>query len=80
MESQLQKYYENRFSMCASDAWRDLIEDVQGMLDAANGIEGISTLEQLHFRKGEVSIMRWILSLESVSQNAYEELQRESDV
>jgi hypothetical protein len=75
----LDKYYQNRFSMMATDGWLDLIDDVKKMLDSTNTIEGIDSEKQLMFRKGEISIMRWLLSLREVSETAYKELKNEDD-
>ena len=78
MTPELQKYYEDRFQMFATQGWRDLMEDVQTMLDASNSLSGV-TPENLGFKQGELSIMRWILSLKQTSENAYQELQNETD-
>jgi phage protein U len=79
MSPELQTYYEQRLSMMGDPAWVDLMEDVQQMLDATNSIESIQDEKTLHFRRGEVSMMRWMLSLKQVSEQAYEELKRAPD-
>lgn len=61
MDIALQKYYESRFEMFAHPAWKDLMEDVQNMMDATNTLSGV-TPENVGFKQGEVSIMRWILT------------------
>jgi len=76
MTPELQKYYEERISMCSSDAWKDLMEDVQTMLSATNVLDGV-TPETLQYKQGEVSIMRWILALKDVSEQTYEELKKD---
>ena len=77
MTPELQKYYEERISMCSSDAWKDLMEDVQTMLDATNKLDGVTT-ENLQFKQGEVSIMRWLMALKDVSEQTYEELKKDA--
>jgi hypothetical protein len=57
MDINLQKYYESRLDMMSSTAWKELMEDVQKMLDATNTLSG-ATPENLGFKQGEVSIMR----------------------
>ena len=76
MDARLQRYYEERLSMCASDGWKDLMDDVMTMLDATNTLDGV-TLENMRYKQGEVSIMRWMLSLGEVSEQAYEQLKDE---
>ena len=73
MTPQLQRYYEERISMCSSEAWKDLMEDVETMLAATNTLDGV-TKDNVDFKKGEVSIMRWMLSLKDVSEQAYQQL------
>jgi hypothetical protein len=73
MTPELQKYYEERISMCSSEAWKDLMQDVETMLAATNTLDGV-TKDNVDFKKGEVSIMRWMLSLKEVSEQAYQQL------
>jgi hypothetical protein len=79
MKKEIQKYYEDRFAMMATQGWKDLIEDVETMLVATDNLGGISTQEQLHFRKGEVSMMNWLKNLRDASGEVYERLQEEGD-
>ena len=79
MNRQLQDYYEERFSMMASKGWKDLIEDIELMLDSTDTIKGVDTEQQLWFRKGEVSIMTWLKNLKESSTEVYEQLQKEED-
>ena len=79
MKKEIQKYYEDRFAMMTTQGWKDLIEDVETMLAATDNVGGISTIEQLHFRKGEVSIMNWLKNLRDASGEVYERLQEEED-
>jgi len=79
MKKEIQKYYEDRFAMMATQGWKDLIEDVETMLVATDNLGGISTVEQLHFRKGEVSVMNWIKNLRDASGEVYERLQEEDE-
>ena len=79
MNKELQRYYENRFGMMATHGWTDLIEDVELMMKSTDTISGIETTEQLHFRKGELSIMNWLKTLRESSSEVYEQLQEESE-
>jgi hypothetical protein len=79
MNRELQDYYENRFSMASTQGWQDLLEDIDLMLSSTDTVKGVDTVEQLHFRKGEVSIMTWIKNLKQSSEEVYEQLQQEED-
>lgn len=71
MDKELEAYYEERFVMFSSKGWKDLIEDVEAMLVSTNSLSGVNTESELHFKKGEVSIMQWLLTLEDSSREAY---------
>lgn len=79
MNRELQDYYENRFAMMAMPGWNDLLEDLDLMIKSTDTIGGIETTEQLHFRKGELSIMNWIKTLKESSAEVYEQLQEDVD-
>jgi hypothetical protein len=78
MDSQLQAYYEKRLSMMGDTAWKQLMEDVTQMLDATNDLSSVPDEKTLHYRRGEISMMRWMLSLKETSENAYKGLQDET--
>ena len=74
MNPELQRYYENRFSMMGSDGWKELMEDIDTMISALNNISVIPDEQSLQFKKGELSILTWLKNLKLVSERAYEEL------
>lgn len=78
MSPELQKYYEERFSMMATQGWIDLMEDVANMIRSTNSLRGI-TPDKLLFRQGELNIMDWLMNLKAVSERAYEDLQNAGD-
>lgn len=74
MDQKLQKYYEDRFDLFSRPGWRDLMEDVDVMLEAMNNVSTIADEKSLQFRKGEISILVWLKTLKGVSEQAYEDL------
>lgn len=74
MTPELQKYYEERFSMMATEGWKDLMEDIDNMVNSLNNISTIPDEKSLQFKKGELSILTWLKTLKQVSTQAYEEL------
>jgi hypothetical protein len=74
MNPELQKYYEERFSMMSTQGWADLMEDVDKMIEPLNNISTISDEKSLQFRKGELSILVWLKNLKQVSEMAFEDL------
>lgn len=74
MSPDLQKYYENRFSTMSTDGWKDLMDDIDNMINSLNNISTIPDEKSLQFKKGELSILTWLKTLKQVSTQAYEEL------
>ena len=80
MTPELQKYYEERFSMFSQQGWLDLMEDVDKMLESLNNISTIEDGNALEFRKGELSILLWVRNLKQISERAYEDLRAETNL
>ena len=74
MNKELQTYYEERFSMMATQGWKELLEDIDNMIEPLNNISTIEDEKSLQFRKGELSILTWLKNLKQVSERAYEDL------
>ena len=74
-DKQLQSYYESRFSMMASEGWKELMEDAQEMFNSLNHVLSIQTEADLHVKKGQLDILMWLLNLKSASEQAYASLQ-----
>ena len=74
MSPELQKYYEERFTMMSTQGWVDLMEDIDKMIEPLNNISTIADEKSLQFRKGEYSILIWLKNLKQVSERAFEDL------
>jgi hypothetical protein len=74
MTPELQKYYEERFSMMSTQGWIDLLDDINLMITSLNNISTVSDEKDLQFKKGELSILTWLKTLKQVSEQAYEDL------
>jgi hypothetical protein len=74
MNQELQKYYEERFSMMSTQGWTELMEDVDKMIEPLNNVLTIVDEKGLQFRKGELSILIWLKNLKQVSERAFEDL------
>ena len=75
MDKDLQHYYENRFEMMASEGWKQLIEDIDAVIEAYDDVDSIDSIEKLYTRKGQLDILRWIKTLKETSEVAWEDLQ-----
>lgn len=77
MDKELQDYYESRFSMFASEGWKHLMEDVDSMIDATDRLSNIKDENDLNFKRGELSIMKWLKGLKEITELAYKEIKNE---
>jgi hypothetical protein len=80
MDKALQKYYEDRFSMMASDGWKDFIEDVEKIIDTYNNVRSLKTSDDLYKRQGQLDILYWVLDLKQESEAAWKELNNEENL
>jgi hypothetical protein len=78
MDKKLQQYYEARFSMMATEGWKDLIEDAQGFFDGINKVAAIQNENDLFMKKGQLDVLQWLLSLKDSSSQTYESLINDS--
>ena len=78
-DQELQEYYEERLDMMSGKAWKQLIEDVEAMVATTNNINAIQDEKTLHFRRGELSIMNWLLGLKEMSLIGYNQIIGGSD-
>ena len=77
MDKELQQYYESRFEMMATKGYTDLLTDVEGMIEQSGNLMATKSLEELHFRKGQLDILHWLRTLEKISEEAWEQLNNE---
>mgnify|MGYP000427194485 FL=1 len=74
MTPELQRYYEDRFDLFSTPGWIDLMDDANRMFEALNNVSTIADEKSLQFRKGEISILTWLITLKEISERAYEDL------
>ena len=80
MAPDLQKYYEEQFSMMATQGWVDLVEDFQKLKESINDITLTTDTQDLFLRKGQLDILDLILKRKETCEKVYEELSDASDV
>lgn len=77
MAPNLQKYYEEAFSMMATHGWADLMEDLNKLKDSLNNLSLVTDTQDLFFRKGQIDILDLILKRKDTCEQVYEELENE---
>jgi hypothetical protein len=80
MDKALQQYYEDRFSMMATQGWQDLLEDAGKMIETYDNVAALDTIENLYFKKGQLDILRWLTSLKQTSEEVFKEIENEKNV
>lgn len=80
MTPELQKYYEERFSMMSTIGWKDFIEDLTELKDNYADITKVNSVDGLYFKQGQLDILNFILNLKGVSEMAYESLSNEETI
>jgi hypothetical protein len=80
LDKELQEYYEARFEMMSTKGYKDLLADVEVMIDERNNLMATQSLEDLNFRKGQLDVLHWIRTLKKLSEEAWEQLNNEEDI
>ena len=80
MDKELQDYYEARFEMMSTKGYKDLLADVEVMIDERNNLMATQSLEDLNFRKGQLDVLHWIRTLKNLSEEAWEQLNNEENI
>lgn len=78
--SELQKYYEDTFSMMVTPGWVAFIEDITKLKANINNIYVVKTEQELKFRQGQLDIIDLVLGRKAMCEEVYEEIQNETNV
>jgi hypothetical protein len=78
MDKELQKYYEDAFSMMSTDGWKDLMEDISEIKNTYDKLSSVTETHPLDFRRGQVDILEWLLGLKGLYEKTYDELTQEA--
>jgi hypothetical protein len=77
MDQALEKYYEEQFSMFASQGWKDIMEDFTELKKQVQDLSTVVGEQQLFFRQGQLDILNLFLTRKEVTEKAWEELRNE---
>lgn len=77
MTPELQRFYDQAFSMMATEGWQDLMEDVKKIADSYDKLSSVTETHSLDFRRGQLDILNWLLGLRSAYEETYEQLEQE---
>jgi len=74
VDDQTKEFYKARTDLVEQDGWRDLIEELKNLEELYNKLDSIESEKDLWFAKGQLAILRQILSVEDTTKRAVEEL------
>lgn len=79
MDKDLEKYYENQFSMMATEGWKQLIEDMKSLEANLVNVRTVADAQTLNYRLGQLDILDLILKRKDTCEQVYEQLSNESE-
>ena len=80
IDKDLELYYRNIRNMFGTDGWKQLMEDLKSNAMVINSVEAAKDNEDLHFRKGQLSIIANLLNLEAQIDATEAEALKEDEV
>ena len=78
MDKELQTYYEETFSMMATQGWGFLMEDLEKLKQQVENIRTVEDAQTLHYRRGQLDILDLMLNRKKTCEEVYEQLQGEA--
>jgi hypothetical protein len=79
IDKDLELYYRNASDMFATEGWKTLMSDLTNNANNINSVEYTKDGEDLHFRKGQLSVLGSILTLENQLREAEEQALAEEE-
>jgi hypothetical protein len=79
MAPDLQKYYDETFSMISTPGWAMLMEDLAKLKTTVNELSTVQDAQSLFHRQGQLDILNLLLTRKEACETAYESLQEASE-
>ena len=79
IDKDLELYYRNASDMFMTEGWKQLISDLTANANNINSVEYTKDGEDLHFRKGQLSVLGSIITLENQLREAEEQALSEEE-
>jgi hypothetical protein len=77
MDKELQTYYEETFSMMATQGWQLLMEDLEKLKQQVENIRTVEDAHKLYYRQGQLDILDLMLNRKKTCEEVFEQLQGE---
>jgi len=79
MAPELEKYYNNYFSLFRNEGWKQLMEELESTARQTSDVQVVKDSEDLYFRKGQLAVMANILNLETTMLASHEQVLAEEE-
>jgi hypothetical protein len=79
MAPELEKYYNNYFSLFRNKGWKQLLEELQNTVKNTNDIQLVKDNDDLCVRKGQLAIIANLLNLETTVRASHEQVVSEAE-
>lgn len=78
-DKELQQYHEDMQDVFSRPGWKRIEEKMTELLQEADSLDGIDSLEKLHFRRGQVAAFSWMLAQPVMHETVYNDLLESED-
>lgn len=77
MKKETEEHYNRYFDLFTNDGWKQLLEELTQNALSINSVEAVKDENDMHFRKGQLNILAFLLNFESTVNGIFEELKKE---
>lgn len=73
----VQKQFDDYFDLFSRPGWALFMEDIDGMIEAMDSLEYVTSMEDLHDKKGQLKILKRMAGFRATMEAAYEDFTSE---
>lgn len=70
---EVQKQFDDYFTLFSMPGWALLMEDLESMIKGLDSIDYVANLEELHYKKGQLAILKRMVGFRNAMETAYED-------
>jgi hypothetical protein len=79
VDSENELYYNNYFALFRTDGWKQLVDELYTNAGAIDSVESTKSADDLHFRKGQLNVLRHLINFENAIHQGFDEFNQEQD-
>lgn len=78
MDKDVEEYYENYTELFATKGWKQLVDELEEEAESLDTITTVSEIDELHYRRGKLSVLTRVLNLKDILDAAFEEVKAQN--